>query len=425
MKRLIHDVPRWHLLLHREARGMKRASMDDEAALQFQDELFDRLYSGKGQRLADGQQHLQFGRWAESLHATCEGLPSFQRLANECRGDVGATATAVETLLDELGSELRVPSQKPEARPTRRAIAQSCKRASEAVETYREATSALEQVSFSGDAAGDGHTETPPSDGAKYRALASRLRGDERLKRIALLAGKFKRIMAAKRRTSVHHAADEVADVEQGAELARILPADLARLTRQSLRLAFFRDFTERRCLQYRLSGTETLGRGPLVLCLDKSGSMDGPKDIWATAVALALLEHAHAERRPFGLICFNGNVTYKQVVPVGQALPDAALFVACDGGTDIELALGTALDVIGGHSPALRKADVVLVTDGASPTIRASWIRTRASTLQASILGIGIETDRRALAPWCDDVRAIESFDTLDEALSGSLAGL
>ena len=62
------------------------------------------------------------------------------------------------------------------------------------------------------------------------------------------------------------------------------------------------RSLLERQILQYQLSGAETLGRGPLVLLLDKSGSMDGTKDLWATALSLALLEHAQAERRPFAI---------------------------------------------------------------------------------------------------------------------------
>ena len=56
--------------------------------------------------------------------------------------------------------------------------------------------------------------------------------------------------------------------------------------------------------MQYLLSGNEPLGKGPLVVLLDKSGSMDGPRDIWATALSLALLDQAHRERRPFALVC-------------------------------------------------------------------------------------------------------------------------
>ncbi|MHB8875766.1 MAG: hypothetical protein ACYC8T_18930 [Myxococcaceae bacterium] len=35
-------------------------------------------------------------------------------------------------------------------------------------------------------------------------------------------------------------------------------------------------DFAEKQCLQYRLAGVEALGKGPLIVCLDRSGSMAG-----------------------------------------------------------------------------------------------------------------------------------------------------
>ena len=41
----------------------------------------------------------------------------------------------------------------------------------------------------------------------------------------------------------------------------------------------------ERQVLQYQLVGTETLGKGPLVVLLDKSGSMEGRRDVWAAAL--------------------------------------------------------------------------------------------------------------------------------------------
>ena len=51
--------------------------------------------------------------------------------------------------------------------------------------------------------------------------------------------------------------------------------------------------------------------RGPisLMLVIDKSGSMEGQPDLWATAVALALLERAWSERRPFALLGFDASV--------------------------------------------------------------------------------------------------------------------
>jgi hypothetical protein len=133
------------------------------------------------------------------------------------------------------------------------------------------------------------------------------------------------------------------------------------------------RALLERQVLQYQLSGSETLGRGPLVLLLDKSSSMEGSKDTWATALALALLEHAHAERRPFALIDFNASVSYETTVhPAGQ-LPHEALFVSCGGGTSIATAFERGLEIIG--TRALRK--------GSRPSgSRGRWFREEHSAI-------------------------------------------
>jgi uncharacterized protein with von Willebrand factor type A (vWA) domain len=58
-----------------------------------------------------------------------------------------------------------------------------------------------------------------------------------------------------------------------------------------------------------------------LVACLDKSGSMAGQPDLWATAVALALLDQARHEHRPFALLGFDGAVKSEHVIAPGAAL--------------------------------------------------------------------------------------------------------
>jgi uncharacterized protein with von Willebrand factor type A (vWA) domain len=232
----------------------------------------------------------------------------------------------------------------------------------------------------------------------------------------------MKRIAAGKRRQRVKHGADEFTDIEQGADLGRALPAELGKLQHPCRRLEFMRAFIERQMLQYELSGNEALGRGPLVLLLDKSGSMDGERDTWATALALALLEHAHAERRPFVLIDFNGSVTYETTVEPGGQLPHEALFVSCGGGTSIATAFERALDLIAHHPRALRRSDIVLITDGGSDPGRAPELRERARALGVTSLGLAIEVSAEMLAPWCDEAHGVSSLSTVDEGVAAPL---
>jgi len=247
------------------------------------------------------------------------------------------------------------------------------------------------------------------------RALATRLKSDSRLKQIALLAGRFKRIAASKRRQKYKHGADEIADIEQGGDLGRLLPSEMVKLACPALRAAFMRSFVERAALQYQLIGNAPLGKGPLVVALDKSGSMDGPRDVWATALALALLDQAQRERRTFALVAFDYRVKFEALVKPGEPLPEEALFTACAGGTEIGVALARGLELIRENQGQLKKADIVLVTDGGSDPGSAPTLREQALALGVTILGLGIGVEREWLQPWCDDIQAITDLATID----------
>jgi uncharacterized protein with von Willebrand factor type A (vWA) domain len=412
MLRLVHDVPRWHVFLHREARELPPVQKDDSATRKLEDELFDKLYSGGSEKAVANDNTEELTVWAEKLHALCAELPAFSRLTNECLGDADAAGAAVETLMKALEPHLRQKPDDVQAPALRRSVIGACEKSSQVIEQQRESMEGLSSVGF-----GTGSSNGGRSSGSQARRLAQRLKRDDRLARIALLAGKFKRIAAAKQKAKVRHGADEVSDVEFGANLSRLLPSELGKLTHPLLRRAFLASLVEGRVMQYRLQGTDSLGRGPLVVCLDKSGSVDGPKDIWATAVALALLEVAHRQRRPFALLCFDGAVKHEARVGIGEALPEECLFVHASGGTNITGVLARALSIIQESGGAMKKADVVLITDGESETQDAPVVRQLAEGLGATILGFGIGVDIAALKPWCDEVHAIHRLDTVEEA--------
>ena len=413
MKRIIYDVGKWSIYLHRDARGLPSVDADDHAERRFEDELFERLYAGDAERLSPEDQDTQLAAWAESVHATCHALPDFARLSSETRGDAFAAATAIEKLMDELRPKMQQAT--PDAPALRRAMRAGCEKASAAVDEARSVTEGLEQVAF-GSAAGRGHVAGASRPNPSSRSLAVRIRDDARLRRIALLAGRFKRIAATKHRQRVRHGADEVSDIELGADVGRLLPSALVRLRHPKLKLALLRDLSERRCLQYALRGSETLGKGPLVVALDKSGSMDGPPDTWSTAVALALLDVAQRERRPFALLGFDEGIKHEVIVKPGELLPETELFVSCGGGTDIANVMARSLEIIETNPGAMKRADIVLITDGGSSIEQAASLRARAATLGVTILGFGIGVEPSSLVPWCDEVHSVLDLDRIDD---------
>ena len=102
MKRIIYDVPKWSLYMHRAARGLHRAEASDSPELRVGDELFERLFAGEVESLAEHDRDGVFGSWADRIHDTVTQLPAFERLAQECRGRSDESAMAVEALINEL-----------------------------------------------------------------------------------------------------------------------------------------------------------------------------------------------------------------------------------------------------------------------------------------------------------------------------------
>ena len=227
MKRIVYDVGRWPCFLHREARGLEMASPSDPPLRRLEDELFEKLYAGEAEALADKDQDSKWAGWASAIHAACEQLPAFNRLADDTRGDADASALGVEELMAQLKPVIDEQSaNQPQEETVRKLVREGAEAASAAVEEYRDAAAGLQQVMFGTGKSGEGRR----AEDDRKVGLARRLRGDPRLKRIAQLAGRFTRIAQQKRRTKVKHGAEEITDVELGNDIGRLLPVELVKL---------------------------------------------------------------------------------------------------------------------------------------------------------------------------------------------------
>ncbi len=199
--------------------------------------------------------------------------------------------------------------------------------------------------------------------------LAERIMSSSKLKRIAEIAGRFQRLAIYKQETKIKHGRDEVVDTELGNDLARVVPSELAYLTNPATKLLFYRKFVEKELLQYRLIGTEKQAKGPIVVCIDNSGSMKGENEIWSKAVMLGLLTIAQKQKRSFVVIHF-GSYTEIQTwafpnnnPPTIKELIEILEFFF-GGGTDFETPLKAALNYIKIEKD-FKKADVIFITDG------------------------------------------------------------
>jgi len=151
------------------------------------------------------------------------------------------------------------------------------------------------------------------------------------------------------------------------------------------------------------------------VVLLDKSGAMDGPRDIWATALSQAPMDEARRTRRMFAMLAFDYRVNHEVVVKSGEAPPEDALFTSCAGGTKVSVALARGLEMMPTNQGALKKADLVLVKDDGSDTTSAPQLRERANRLDVTTIGLGIGVEREWLAPWCDEIQVVTDLNHID----------
>jgi len=242
--------------------------------------------------------------------------------------------------------------------------------------------------------------------------LAEKIAIDKQVKEIADWAGRFKQI-ACRKRKSTHSDSVEKSGVTLGNDIGKLLPVELSLYTHPITRMDFLRRFVEGQTMQYEQKGQEVLGKGPIVLCLDQSGSMQN-LDNQAKGFTLALISIAKKQSRDFCLILFSTSTQMmkfeKGKIKSSDIINFARTFLG--GGTNFALPLERALDVI--NESRFKKADIVFVTDG-EDCVNSSFLETfnkkkveKDFSVLTLVLGNGVST----IEPFSDKVIKIKSFE-------------
>ena len=369
--------------------------------------------------------------WASHLHALAAELSDWQRVRTMCARNGFAAGIATEALLPHL---LPLVPEQPErpteaagdpGNPTQRkttgvqeppsdgAVRASLRRAARAArDAVQEAESGLEGLGTPLGLSVPGTAVVHDAGPANLKAIReahTRLHDSHRLKRICELAGRLERIAATKAHSKVRPGVGEIHGIDLGSDLSRLLPSELVALRHPRLRLHLLSRLLQKKALTYGMTGREPQARGPIVVLLDESGSMrEAGKDIWSKAVCLALLGTATRQKRDWYLVTFNGNNRRETTIPARQAtmaIIQDALDHRCTGGTNFDRPVMRAIEIVK-TSKAMKKADVVVITDGEADlepkTIEAATGLTRTEGVSWFAVGIGpdADTELRSLDP-------------------------
>jgi uncharacterized protein with von Willebrand factor type A (vWA) domain len=119
--------------------------------------------------------------------------------------------------------------------------------------------------------------------------------------------------------------------------------------------------------LQYEVKGDTPETRGPVIVLLDKSGSLSSTQCAWEAAFALTLLTICQEQKRTFALINFDHALHDECVVEPGDGVTPEVMQALCHqpgGDTNFNKPLARALELLT-QDTRLGKADLFFLTDG------------------------------------------------------------
>jgi uncharacterized protein with von Willebrand factor type A (vWA) domain len=252
--------------------------------------------------------------------------------------------------------------------------------------------------------------------------LGRRLARNKKLGELARLVGRFKQDARAIRRHTLDRGAAEAYDIERGSEIGRLIPAELGALHHPGLKADFYRRLLEGTVLQYRLREDEQKGRGPMVVCIDCSSSMQGDKELWAKAVGLTLMDIARRQRRLFRAVLFSSGAESLKVIDLNRERryqPELAKVVEMaeyfpGGGTDFQAPIDAAVGLLTDKRP--KRGDIIVITDGECQ-VSPEWLeklRERKDELDFSIYAVLVDvgsSELSTLAQFSDRVSSVKQL--------------
>ncbi|BFH73566.1 VWA domain-containing protein [Sulfurisphaera javensis] len=239
-----------------------------------------------------------------------------------------------------------------------------------------------------------------------------RLARNTEIKKILEFLSGMPRLGSFTKKRTTRFSRGELYGYEEGSDLERIVSSELA-LPEE----LFYVKLAESQLLLYQKRIKEVLG--PIYLLLDKSGSMDGEKIIWAKAVALALYSRARRENRDF-YIRFFDNIPYPLIkVPKNAKSKDVIKMIEYigkirgGGGTDISRSVISACeDIKEGHVKGV--SEIILLTDG-EDKIAETTVRRSLKEANSTLISVMIRGDNADLRRVSDQYLVVYKLDHED----------
>jgi len=177
---------------------------------------------------------------------------------------------------------------------------------------------------------------------------------------------------------------DDVVGVYPHDDISRMLASESVYLSDPELEILFYKELVEKQLLNYQFRGIEEQHisktyyqnstskqmkpKGPFIICLDVSGSMQGQPEKLAKALTLALMQIALEQQRDAKLMIFSKDfIDYDLTGKTG--VNDLLDFMSYTfhGGTDLEPVLARGINLM--YENRFQNADMVVISDFIAPS--------------------------------------------------------
>ncbi|MEL6676799.1 MAG: VWA domain-containing protein [Bacteroidota bacterium] len=228
--------------------------------------------------------------------------------------------------------------------------------------------------------------------------FARQLKRDTHLRELAELLGRWRKAERVKYEQELEqptprqawnpnpYGKSEVIGIHHSDQLSHMLPSEVALLSTPETEVILSKKYVEKKLLtfQYRSMDlgtyprqkqapkmeTEDEGRGPIIMCIDTSGSMFGTPERIAKALALAILNISIQQKRRAYIISFSTGIQTMELNGMEKDFGKVVEFLRMGfhGGTDLQPALQEALSML--KEENFQLADILVISDFLVPRL-------------------------------------------------------
>lgn len=183
----------------------------------------------------------------------------------------------------------------------------------------------------------------------------------------------------------------EIDGIHTSDDLNRMLPSEASLLGDDLTEMLFYKKLADKQLLSLQYQGHELVrgsqvladkrervrsrDRGPFVICIDTSGSMEGTPEHVAKVLCFAIIKMAARDKRKCYLISFSSGLQTINLLELEHSLDKVVKFLSMtfNGGTDVMPALSEAMRML--QTQDYQDADVLMVSDFVMYEIRDDLI--------------------------------------------------